>query len=125
MTIKKPDNRVRAARLKAENREALRQKFKGAQHIAQIERGLRTLVDQSDLVHKAKNSKANQYKIQEVQSKADCINRLVKTQLDTHFRCLAKILPDIKQVELTDGDGNNPLGSLADALREAVSGSDT
>lgn len=105
----------------AEQREALRQKFKGVEYLRQIDKGMTELDGQKTKVSNAKNTADNPYLVQDTQAKADCVTRIVKLQMDVNFRRLAKVLPDLKQYEFTDQDGNNPLGTLAAALAAAVS----
>lgn len=40
----------------------------------------------------------------------------LKLQADIIFRKLAKVLPDLKAIELLDENGNNPLAGLIDAI---------
>ena len=104
-----------------EQKDALRLKFKGLEYLRQIDNGMKELDSQKEKVNKAKNSEANPYKVQDTQAKADCVTRIIKTQMDVNFRRLAKVLPDLKQVDMGDNDENNPLGLLAAALASAVS----
>jgi len=119
---KKPDNRTLAQKRRKEQQDALRLKFKGIEYLRQLDNSQKQLEELRTTVRKARNTESNPNKIAETVAKADSQNRIIKTQVDLNFRRLAKVLPDLKQVDLTDGDGNNPLGSLAEALAEAVGG---
>jgi len=103
-----------------EQKDALRLKFKGIEYLRQIDNGFKELDKQKELVNKAKNTEKNPSTIADAQAKADCVARIIKVQMDVNFKRLAKVLPDLKQVEVTDQDGNNPLGQLAAALASAV-----
>lgn len=39
---------------------------------------------------------------------------------DIKLSLLKKVLPDLKQLEITDPDGKNPLTTLADAMKQAI-----
>lgn len=110
----------RAQKLVAEQRDALRLKFQGVAYLRMILADMKEMNEQVTNVKKARSTKANPHRASIVQSKADCITRMLKTKFDTNFKLLAKVLPDLKQVEIADPEGNNPLGTLAAALASAV-----
>jgi len=121
--LPKRDDRTHAQRRRAEAQDALRLKFKGVQHITNIFKDAKKLEALEATVSKAKSTKENPNATATAIAKADCQTRILKVKLDTSFRCLKFVLPELKSLELTDPNGNNPLGTLAAALQEAVSGS--
>lgn len=44
--------------------------------------------------------------------------KALRVRADINFRRLAKVLPDLKAVALTDGEGNNPFAKLIDEVRK-------
>lgn len=135
-------SRSTGATRKAQNiairKEQLREKMKGIEYLRQIENDYKELDKQQELVATAKVKIIDHIKVvggKEIVIKghdtkeleiaivrAEAVGKLLKIKMDTNFRRLAKVLPDLKAVELTDGEGKNPLGGLADALRSAVIG---
>lgn len=119
-TKKKPDNRTYTQKRRLEAREALRDKFKGVEYIRQIEESYQELCKLDRTVVEAKNTKQAPFHIQQTLDKAETRHKIIKTKIDTNFRRLAKVLPDLKSVELTDPNGNNPLSTLIEVFRDAV-----
>ncbi len=105
--------------------DAVRKKIKGANLITAIGKNMAELESLKAIVKKAKSTEDNPLKVKNAIEKADCITRTTKVQIDTRLRMLKFVVPELKSVELTDPNGDNPLGQLADALRNAVSGSGT
>jgi len=52
--------------------------------------------------------------------KAEAITKINKLIIDTNFRRLNKIFPDMKSIEVSDPDGNNPMAAFAAVLTEAA-----
>lgn len=112
--------RQRAAENRIIRQEELRKKFQGVEYISQIERDYKELADLSEGVKKAKATKSNPLMVSDVIAKADSRAKIIKIKMDTNFRRLKFILPELKSMELTDPNGNNPLDTLGNALVEAV-----
>ena len=49
----------------------------------------------------------------------------LKIRVDAHFKKLAKIVPDLRSMELGDKDGNNPFAPFAEAIMRAASAAGT
>ncbi len=88
-------------------RENLRQELKGKAYLKQIDSDYDALVE---LERKVKNAKVAT--LNPVLSKAETQRRIIQTRLDINFKRLAKVLPDIKSIELADPGG----GSFVDAF---------
>lgn len=111
--------RQRAADNRAIRQETLREKFQGTEYLRQITNSYKELENASSSVKKAKATKKDPFVVAEVIAKADCLVRIEKVKIDTNFRRLAKVLPDLKSIEISDPHGNNPMGVFAEALIEA------
>lgn len=100
---KKPDNRTHAQRRRAETRDALRLKMKGAEYIQQIAKDYTELTALDKSVKSARGA-AN---VAIATEKAKTRVQIIKLKMDTNFRRLNKVLPDLKAIELVapDEDG--------------------
>lgn len=113
------DNGKRAAQNRQIRREALRDQLKGIAYLTQIDRVEKELVSESDFLKKNRSVLS----ADGVGASNARIRSLVAVA-DLNFRRLAKVLPDLKSIELSDADGENPFNSLATALRAAVTHAD-
>ncbi len=108
--------------------EELRDKFKVAQYIVQMEK----CYDEYNNVAKdlaaanTKKAKLTAKEVSEIKlvaSQIEILNARVmvtKAKVDLNLRRLKFVLPELRAIELTDGDGGNPLAELSQAIREAV-----
>lgn len=112
-------------------REELRDKFKADEYIRQLDIAaaqydeLLAAMDVAVTRKKRLTKKdveqlnATNQQIEALKFKMD----VLKQKCDLNFRRLKFVVPELRSIEMTDPEGKNPLGSLADALRDAVSGS--
>jgi len=73
--------------------------------------------------HKAKLTKKDVDELSTVAMQIDILNMRVmttKAKVDLNIKRLRFVLPELRAIELTDSIGGNPLGILAEALREAA-----
>ena len=112
--------KLRAQHNRAIRHEQLREKLKGIEYLRQIENDYTELSVLAKEVKDVKNTKEDEYKVANTIAKADCRTRILKVKMDTNFRRLKFILPELKSMELTDPNGNNPLDTLGNALAAAV-----
>ena len=109
----------RAAQNRAIRQEAIREGMDATRYLNQIQDDFDTLGELYETVKEAKADKKNPFGARTTIEKAKVQHAILKTKLDTNFRRLAKVLGDLKSVELTDPDGKNPLLGLAAALQQA------
>lgn len=95
------------AKRKADTKSALRDKFKGVQYISQIARDYVELGKIDTIVKNAKSGKLDLLAVQSAIDKANCRVKIIKVKMDTNFRRLAKVLPDLKSLELQVGDDDD------------------
>ena len=104
----------RSAINRARRQEDLREKVQAGQALEEIARCTKEL---SDLDQEVKHVKLERKENEDgsvelvlpgvVISKADCRTRILARIIDTKFKLLNKVLPDLKQIELTDPQGNS------------------
>ena len=111
------DDRTIKQRRKAA-REVMRDRMKGTEYQDQIDNDYAELLAMSASVDAAKNSNDNQSAVRDVIAKADCRAKIIKIKLDVNFRRLAKVLPDLKQIELAvdDDDDVTPVQIIIQAV---------
>lgn len=119
---------TRAGLNRAQRHEEMRQKISGSSRVNVIN-GLYD--DASGLRKRAREianfveSDVEHYHTQLVYIEKESIkleHDLIKTQLDVQYRMLAKVLPDEKQLELIDPNGNNPFDKFVGAFKDLVKG---
>lgn len=122
--------KTRAQENRAKRKEELRDKFKVVEYIRQLEE----IATEYDQVSKAMDVAVTQKKkltkkdAEQLQARHHQIEALkfkievMRHKQDLNFRRLKFVLPELRSVELTDPQGKNPLGELADAFKEALSG---
>ena len=113
---RKVNTKDRATKNREIRRENLRLELKGKQYLHHIEKDYQELCLLSTTVKKARSTKTNLHGMSDTLAKVDARHKILKTKLDTNFRRLAKVLPDLKAVELSDSGG----GSFAEAFAKAM-----
>ena len=107
------DDRTIKQRRKAA-REVMRDRMKGTEYQDQIDNDYAELLMLSAVVDGAKGI----LDIDNAIRKADCRAKIIKIKLDVNFRRLAKVLPDLKQIELAvdDDDDVTPVQIIIQAV---------
>lgn len=129
-TKKKPDNRTRTQKIRAEQQEAIRAKFKGIEYVRQLEelsKEYDKLVGETFRVIKARASAEGKAELILFSAQLDILKfRLdtYKAKADLNFRRLKFVLPELKAIELTDPNGENPFASMAELLKEVLTEKD-
>ena len=109
-----------AARNRARNAEIFSEKAKGNERIRQILDDIAEFKKLSDAIAKAKNSKASPYHVSTTITKNEARARILNHRVTANFKLLAKLWPDLKSVELSDPEGNNPIEALGHALKHLL-----
>lgn len=95
-------------------RENIRSELKGKQYLRQIEEDYSELSRIDSTLKNAKTPAQTERRVK----KAETRIKIIKLKLDTNFRRLNKVLPDLKAIELSDNGGS--IGeAFAAALRAA------
>jgi len=111
MTAKqKLSNATRVQKIKATQREELRNRMKGNEYIRQLDLCMEQLTAEYT---KAKGRKT-------VDPNADLRIRIIKEKIILNVRRLRFVLPELRSIELSDPQGNNPLAALVHALRDST-----
>lgn len=108
----------RAERNESLRKKELRDKIDASRLLNQIEKRSDELITLSEEIKTANNTARNPEKIQTTINKAYARASIIGKALDTHFKLLAKRLPDLKSIEVTDEDGNNVFSAFADAVKQ-------
>lgn len=95
--------------------DALREKLQGHVYLQQIEKSRKDLDALSMRLHK---ERATMTAVEVTAARARI--KAIEAVVNLNFRRLAKVLPDLKSLEISDPDGKNPLDALAAALGRAV-----
>lgn len=133
--IKLPNSNVvvsksatRAQRTKAITREALREKFKGAEYIRQLELTAKqydAIIETLEVctTRRLRLLKTDVEKMAVLHMQQDLLKlRLdtIKGKMDLNFKRLKFVLPELRSVEIVDSDGKNPWAAMAAAILEAT-----
>lgn len=122
------DYRPVAVRRQAKNREELRAKFKVGEYVRQLGICHDELADINEQMEKAvikkyakpKKTKKKQLKrLALVQMQLELLHarkEIIKAKIDLNLRRLKFCMPELKAIDFTDGDGNNPLNAFAEAV---------
>jgi len=103
-----------AAYRRRQLQEELRLKIQGSQHLSK----LRVIVEDLDDVQRELHKFRHVYKQTEVSNARARIEAL-RVKSDITFRLLAKVLPDLRAIELEAGEGSDLLSMLVNAVRSA------
>ena len=125
---RKTNNKSRVNRIKDASREEIRKKFQALKYIEQLEKSAERLEEIIEKINKlsvikAKLSKADKDRIYLLRLQSDALimqRDTIKVQIDLNLRRLKYCVPELKAMELSDPDGNNPLKSIAEVFREAL-----
>ncbi len=110
-------NELRASRSnlvsarKKERQDELREKLQCSEYLAQIEKISQDLEKINRLL-KRERKKLSANETGTIKTRILAL----KTRAEINFKRLAKVLPDLKAMEIIDEDGNNPLKSLIEAI---------
>ena len=113
---------------RAARQDQLREMLQGRSYIRQL-RGIHSeLIELGESAKNLKLAEASSEKpfprdaFNSEMEKLEMRRKLLKDRTDLNFKKLAKVLPDLKQVEITDPDGNTfeTFASAVIALREGV-----
>jgi len=128
----RPDKRAgaprRLAAIREEKKNALRDKMKGNMYLTQIERVAQeydAIIVAMDavMVRRSRLTKSNKEGLMFCKIQAEGLKfrlEALKAKTELNFKRLKFVLPELKAIELSDPAGNNPFGSLACALKEAM-----
>jgi hypothetical protein len=101
--------------LNRQNRqEELRSKFKVDEYIRQ----LKTADERLEAI--AKECSENKRMTKDQWNYYDSMVKIIKEQKDINFKRLAKVVGDVKAIELTDGDGKNPFTAFVGLFQQAM-----
>ena len=122
------DNRSRVKKIREQEREAVRKKFKAMEYVRQLDLSASKLDDLlKDLdaarTRKAKFRKTDFDQLSATNIQIDALQvqlQVVKTKIDLNLRRLRFCLPELKSIELTDQDGDNPYATLGTALKDLL-----
>ena len=116
-----------------ELKEDLRKRFKGQQLILSLEKNYKKYVKLSKEIILTKErklklatgriSRVQQKELRSIAVKLDIVKMemdLIKAQVDLNLRRLKFVLPELKSIELSDPEGNNPMGGFVSLLRESL-----
>jgi len=109
------DVRERAAKNRFIRAEELRAKLQADEYLRQWEDAQKKLTRVADALRKNRS----RYVAEEVAAARAEIAALQAT-IDLNAKRLNKVLPDLKSVELTDPQGENPLATLAAAMQASA-----
>ena len=113
---KKLGNAAAAENRRTTRQNELREKLKCEAYLINIEKISNELSKLSALLKRRAKPKSEE-KLSTLEISAHKVRILaLKTQVDIEFRRLAKVLPDLKAIEILDEDGNNPLSGLIAAI---------
>jgi len=107
--------RSRAAQNRLAHQEALREKMDATRYLNSIEKKLIEINRISTTLQQRKIK----ILIKEEKAYYDVKLSALGKAIDVEFRKLAKVLPDLKAIQLEDG-ATNPLGSLLEVFKRAV-----
>lgn len=117
-----------ATRNRKIRQEELRAKFQGVQYIKQLEDSAKEYdkiiaeIDKATKVKQRLTAKDKEKRLQ-VNMTLDALKLkldVVKAKIDLNLRRLKFVVPELKGVELTDPDGNNPLNPLVSIIQKAL-----
>ena len=119
------DRRVKA---KQSQQEAIRNKFKGIEYARQLDECYKHLDDILKDLQKAKTAKAKLTKkdvldLSIIRGKIEILNaqrETIKVKIDLNLKRLKFVVPELKSVELSDPNGDNPYSSFTEMLIEAT-----
>jgi cysteinyl-tRNA synthetase len=114
----------RTQKIRQRLHDALRDKFKGAEYIRQLEdcaKDLSSLQSAMALARKKRLRLQDKEKIQLLSRMLDFHNAelaVIKTRIDLNIKRLKFVLPELRSIAITDDEGNNPLALLGSALSQ-------
>lgn len=125
---KKPDNRTHAQKRRAEQQEAIRARFKGLEYARQLDECYKAygeLLNELSIlkVKKAKLKKSETEQLAQIRSFLEICNAkkdIIKGKIDLNLRRLKFVLPELKSIELSDPNGDNPFQSFTEMLIDAT-----
>jgi len=110
------DTRSRVTRIKQTQREEVRKKMKGLEYVRQLELCMEQL---SSEYKKLSNTKMIALANKDV---IDLRIRIIREKINLNIRRLKFVLPELKAIELTDADGDNPFAKLGAVISELTKG---
>jgi len=120
--------RRRAAAAKKAQQDEIRNKFKGIEYVRQLE-GCYNEYEQilKDLqkakTNKAKLTSAERTDLSIARSQIEILSarkEVIKAKVDLNLRRLRFVLPELKSIELSDPDGDNPFDKFIQMMTEAT-----
>lgn len=123
-----PENKFkhksRAFRIKEVQREEIRKKFKANEYIRQLEQAYKeyeTIAKELATAKiRKKETKGSRDAIAELNTQIDLLRirlDVIKGKIDLNIKRLKFCVPELKAVELTDGQGNDPFSTFAAAVK--------
>ena len=107
---KRSDNEARDNR-RQDRADELRERLQGVAYLTQIEKAVKQLTNIGNTLKRHQKT-MQPHEVAVIKTRISAI----KLAAEINFRRLAKLLPDLRAVEFTDPDGNNPLSGLVDAI---------
>lgn len=107
--------KARNMRLRQQN---MRDMLDGVVLIRAIEIQAGNLESLSNEIRDAKNTADEPYAVRDAIKKAETRVKVIGKLLDTHFRRLNKVLPDLRSIEVTDSEGNNLFSAFTEAVNK-------
>lgn len=117
---------TRSQKLKKLHRDEVRKKFKGNEYVRQLELcgdQLEELNASLKVATKKKLTAKDKITVMALNSQISCLElklKIVKEKINLNLRRLRFVLPELKSVELTDPQGNNPFSGFIDSLKESL-----
>ncbi len=112
--------KTRKAHNRALEADKLRSKMKGVEYLRQITGDMTRLTALQKSVKDAKNTKKNDFVVSDTVLRCKAQADIIKIKLDTNFKRLNKVIPDLKAFEHTDPDGNNPFADFMEVMADAT-----
>lgn len=102
--------------------EAYREKLKFAAAVNQLHKDLEELGKLDAELAKMKTTPSAKNALQNdiITQRALARRKVLQTRIETNRWIVGKHVPDLKAVEVSDPDGNNPFAEFAAAMREGV-----
>jgi hypothetical protein len=110
--MKRDDDEARDNR-RQDRADELRMLLQGQEYLRQLEAITSELVKMGNKLRRLQNKNVvDSITVSAVKARV----QILKLRADINFRRLAKVLPDLRSIELTDVEGNNPLKALVTAI---------
>jgi uncharacterized protein YwgA len=101
---------TRTQKIKAAQYDALRDKMKGIEYIGQMNKSMIALNKELTKLQRKKILGDGEKNL------IDTRIKIIKEQINLNLRRLKFVLPELKAVEITDPNGNNPFAQLGETI---------